>query len=188
MEVGENTLEEIRALPPSRPSRRTRWNAPASRARRTACSSTGILLPRRAAADRLPEATLASATLRFADSQGVRGQRAWLRHLRPTRLTDEMGGAPGVPPWPRRSARGAWGWFSTWCRPHRESPSLGIRGGRDVLQNGPVSPYAPYFDIAWQGARPGLRTACCCPFSAPIMAQYWNRGSWVSCTRPGAWP
>src|SRR5829696_1370644 len=40
--------------------------------------------------------------------------------------------------------------------PNHTAASLENPWWRDVLQNGPVSPYAPYFDVTWQGARPGL--------------------------------
>jgi (1->4)-alpha-D-glucan 1-alpha-D-glucosylmutase len=36
----------------------------------------------------------------------------------------------------------------------------------DVLENGPSSVYAPYFDIDWQPLKSDLRTRCCSRFSA----------------------
>ena len=47
--------------------------------------------------------------------------------------------------------------------PNHTAASLENPWWRDVLQNGPVSPYAPYFDITWQGARAGLENRVLLP-------------------------
>src|SRR4051794_10029135 len=47
--------------------------------------------------------------------------------------------------------------------PNHTAASLENPWWRDVLQNGPVSPYAPYFDVTWQAVRPGLENRVLLP-------------------------
>ena len=47
----------------------------------------------------------------------------------------------------------------------------------DVLENGPASRFADYFDIDWQSpASTYLRAGCCCRCSATITARCWRAG------------
>jgi (1->4)-alpha-D-glucan 1-alpha-D-glucosylmutase len=56
----------------------------------------------------------------------------------------------------------------------------------DVLENGPASRYAGYFDITWRGSpRPSCMTRCCCRCSATRTATCWRRDSFVSRSRMG---
>ena len=74
---------------------------------------------------------------------------------------------------------------------HRAQPH-GVVGNEnawwnDVLENGPASPYAAYFDIAWQDSpRPELRKASCCRSWPSRTARSWRpgRSAWPSLTGP----
>ena len=47
----------------------------------------------------------------------------------------------------------------------------------DVLENGPNSPYAHFFDIDWHPVKPELANRCCCRFSASNTARCSKNGS-----------
>ena len=56
----------------------------------------------------------------------------------------------------RRCRRAAWGTCSTWCPTTWASRSPRIRWWLDVLENGPSSRYAAFFDIEWHPVKPEL--------------------------------
>src|SRR5579883_1637717 len=73
----------------------------------------------------------------------------------PTRISDELGGESAFLALAAAVRERGMGLLLD-IVPNHTAASLENPWWRDVLQNGPVSPYAPFFDIAWQTARPGL--------------------------------
>ena len=47
----------------------------------------------------------------------------------------------------------------------------------DVLENGPASPYAAYFDVDWRPSRRNCRTASSCRSCASSMGKSWSRAN-----------
>ena len=75
----------------------------------------------------------------------------------PTRLNPEIGSEDDYWRVGRRAeARAAWGTSSTWCPTTWASRSRRTRGGMDVLENGPSSRFARFFDIDWRPVKDEL--------------------------------
>jgi len=80
----------------------------------------------------------------------------------PTHISDELGGEPAFLALAAALRERGMGLLLD-IVPNHTAASLENPWWRDVLQNGPVSPYAAFFDIAWQAARPGLENRVLLP-------------------------
>jgi (1->4)-alpha-D-glucan 1-alpha-D-glucosylmutase len=80
----------------------------------------------------------------------------------PTRISDELGGESAFLALAATLRERGMGLLLD-IVPNHTAASLENPWWRDVLQNGPVSAYAPYFDIRWNVARPGLENRVLLP-------------------------
>ncbi|HEY7066177.1 MAG TPA: malto-oligosyltrehalose synthase [Chloroflexota bacterium] len=93
----------------------------------------------------------------------------------PTRISDELGGEPALAALAAALRERGMGLLLD-IVPNHTAASLENPWWRDVLQNGPVSPYARYFDVDWQSARPGLENRVLLPILGAHYGEVLEKG------------
>jgi isoamylase len=93
-----------------------------------------------------------------------------------TRVNDELGGEPGLDALSAKLAERGLGLLADWVPNHMGIPAGENKLWDDVLENGPSSLYAEFFDIDWSPSREDLRDRVLLPILGDQYGEVLERG------------